>query len=497
MSLNFEGGKTWPYPTRSVELVGAWSVEGFEAAVIELDESQKEVLKALDDGLFEELKRIKKKKVEKAEKVDGEIALTRNLVKEGYWDKKGVVCDFPELPRTIRDLSEDGFGEKVTEYRTFKVKLLDLMEQIEEDGMALTRSTEIVLDMYRRYTNVAIAELLLSSSNSLKNSERFDKFIKGVFSELDEDGNFVVLGKPLLEQVENIEQESEEHYNYPDVWLDEDDIEIIANVLLKKVGVDGWTVVKRTSDKSTLGVYKPKKEVRLGKNMRRRIEDILPVIAHEIEAHVMHGDNEDKNTYTPKIMKNYSAGGRDSVLSEMLGRWVEDETRIRIGLQPKKPETLYFRTMEKKKEGSNFIECFDFYFRNYLDRQGLNFDEVMSDREKYDNEFDNVYDRVMRLFRKNTPLNDRNNYLVTSDQLKYLEQNMVYKKLKDLGLENLMLLDGADLYFAEQIKELGLLQGLEKNKPKFVLADEIWPVIKKGLDNERNIKDILIEMKIE
>lgn len=491
MSLNYEGGKTWPYPTRSVELVGEWRKEDFEVALVELDELETETLRGLDDGLFEELKRIKKIKVEKLEKVEGEADKRRELVRETYWNSKGFIEGFPGLERTVREPEEESFVEKVNEFRSFKAKTKDLLGQIDSDGAALAKSSKIILDMYRKYTNVTLAKLLLSGSESLKKSERLDKFINGVFYEIDEEENFVVLGKPFLKYVEEIEENTEEKWNYPDVWFDEDDIELVANCLLKMVGACDWKVVKRTTDKTTLGVYKPKKEVRVGKNMKRMMEEILPVIAHEIEAHVMHGDNEEKNVYTPRIMKNYSSGGRDGVLSEMLGRWVEDETRVRMGLEPKEPETLYFRTLEKKKEGATFIECFDFYLRKYIVRQGQNFDEVLADREKYGLAFDYVYDRTMRLFRKNTPLNDKNNYLITTDQLKYLEQNLVLKKLKEIGLENLMLLDGADLHSAKQIKELGLLNGVEKNRPKFVLAGEIWPVIKKGLDEGRKIKDVL------
>ena len=179
----------------------------------------------------------------------------------------------------------------------------------------------------------------------------------------------------------------------------------------------------------------------------------------------------------------------------MMGRWVEDEMRKLLGIDAKIPENLYFRTLEKKKSGATFVECFDFYFREYLMKQSIEFDKAIEDGEIFERCFDHVYDRVMRLFRKNSPLNERSGYLSTTDQLKYVEQYLVLKKLIDLDLEDLMFLDGADLYSAKQIKELGLLEDIESIRPKFVLAKEIWPVIKKGIGEGRNIKEILEEIR--
>ena len=53
MIMRYEGGKTWPYPTRSVDLVGEWRKEDFDVPVIELNALDREALKMLDDGLFE------------------------------------------------------------------------------------------------------------------------------------------------------------------------------------------------------------------------------------------------------------------------------------------------------------------------------------------------------------------------------------------------------------------------------------------------------------
>lgn len=494
MSLRYEGGKTWPYPTRSVEFVAGWKKEDFEIRSIELNNDQLEVLKRLDEGLFEELKRIKKKKIEKSEKADGEMEERRLLVKTEYWNRKGEINDFPEIVRSARESDEEDLAEKVAEYKLFKGKLKDLLRQIDGED-ELSRASTIILDMYRRYVNVRIADLFYQKIETVKNAERMDKFIRGVSFEKDIDGNFLTLSGNLRKEVEILESEPVEKLNYPEIWLDEDDIELIANVLLKKLGTEEWKVVRRTSDKSTFGVYKPKKEIRIGKNMRRKVEEVLPVIAHEIEGHVMHSEKEVFGGYMPKIMRTYSAGGRDGVLGEMMGRWVEDETRKLIGIEPKKPETLYFRTLEKKKGGATFVECFDYYFREYVKREGDKFEEIWSDREKYDMIFDHVYDRVMRLFRKNGALEDRSGYLPTTDQLKYLEQYLVLKRLIELDMEELMFLDGADLYSTKQIKEFGLFEGVENLKPKFVLAKEIWPVIKKGLDEGKNIKEVLKEVK--
>lgn len=496
MSLNFEGGKTWPYPTRSVEFVADWKKEDFEIRPIELNNDELEALKKLDEGLFEELKSIKKKRVEKSEKVDGEIEQRRLLVKEEYLIRKGETNDFPELVRTVREFDEEGLAEKIGEYKVFKSKIKDLLREVDgEDN--LSRMSIIVLDMYRRYVNVAISDLYYRKVKTVKNAERMDKFIRGVSTKNDKDGNFLTLDNNLRKEVEILESGSIEKMNYPEVWLDEDDIELVANVLLKKLGVEEWKVVRRSSDKSTFGIYKPKKEIRIGKNMRRKVEEVLPVIAHEIEGHVIHAEKEVLGGYMPKIMRNYSAGGRDSVLGEMMGRWVEDETRKLMGIEPKKPETLYFRTLEKKRDGATFVECFDYYFREYVKRAGDKLDEVWGDREKYEMIFDQVYDRVMRLFRKNSSLEDKSGYLPTTDQLKYLEQYLVLKRLIELDMEELMFLDGADLYSAKQIKELGLLDVVGQFKPRFALANEIWPVIKIGLDGGKEIKEVLAEMKIE
>jgi len=493
MSLNYEGGKTWPYPTRSVELVEGWKKEDFEKRLV-LNEVERSVLGELENGLYESLNGIKKMKVEKDKTDYEEVASRRFELEKHYWESHGDLTNYSEPERKRKNVDDESLLKKVSEYRKFKGRIKDLLRETnsgEETDLVVAAS--IILEIYKRYVNVKIAEDIILDGWSPRKTERVDKFVNGVFPEFDENGDFVVLGKVLEDRVEEIEKNNVSDYEFPNVWVDEDDAEILADYLFKKLNFSEWKVVRRKTDKTSMAINTKDKKINIGKEMRIRVEDFLPVLAHEIEGHAANAEFGGKAL---KIMDRYSAGGRSSIMTEMLGKWVEQKTRQKMDLQPKEPETLYFRILEMKKKGATFYECFDYYFRKYAEKKGYDVKSVFGNLQEYTEIFDYTYDRVMRIFRRRGSLSDRYSHLTISSQLKYLEQSLVLEKVVELGIEKIMFKDGMDLFAVKDLFALGIFDDIHEERCSFVVAKGIWPVIKKGLNDGKGIKDILAEMKM-
>lgn len=180
-------------------------------------------------------------------------------------------------------------------------------------------------------------------------------------------------------------------------------------------------------------------------------------------------------------------------MAEAAGKKIEKETRIAIDGFEDRPEVNYYRGMQLRINGGTFKDCLKLFFEIRLKNDGNTMEKVFDDEEEYDKTFNYAYDRAMRLFREHTPLGDTSGRLTTTDQLKYLEQESVVKALKEQKLDAILYVNGPDLYSVMDLIRLGVFELDKIQKPKMIVAEKIWPILKKGLEDGKKIKEILDE----
>lgn len=428
----------------------------------------------------------------------------RETVKEQYRKSLGDVSKV-ENPRAICRLVVPSKNKlRLEKLKEFKQKIKSEQLRLGESEEKIDKAKVIVLDIYRKYTNWQIADdLLLWNAAGVEGKEIFktnnrqaeavDKFIYGVDESFDEAGNRNIMTdwmKKTVIEIESDKEEEGEKYR-----INSDEQMLVANWILKEYGYErDWKVIKRKSSVGTMSVNSNSKKVFIPNDSDRGIMEFLSVISHEIEGHALSHENTEALNLKLNIMKKYSAGGRDSILEEAGAKNVEDITWKWMTGKEKRPESIYFRSLELKKKGGTFRDCLGLIVEMRAKRLGVGREKMFEDRETFEQIFNYAYDRAMRIFREHTPLDDDSGKITTSDQLKYLEQSKVTERLKKEGVEEVLYVNGFDLYSVKQLLELGVLDKTKVKKPKMVIINKLWPVLEKGLKQGKTVTEIVREM---
>jgi hypothetical protein len=175
--------------------------------------------------------------------------------------------------------------------------------------------------------------------------------------------------------------------------------------------------------------------------------------------------------------------------------WVEGETHLLICGMKREAEPYYYLALKTRMEGGDFRKCFAVVAEKYSRRKyDLSLNNTIQDPQKFREMAEYVYSRILRVFRKDTPLSDESGYLSTSDTIDYLEQELVVdrlmaKKTTD-NIYKLLFVSGVDLYSIFDLVKLGLLD-LEKIKePEMATAKMVWPRIEKFLRDGNDLTDL-------
>jgi len=448
---------------------------------------------------------------------------------QSFQQAEGNTQEILNPKRISRVVNIDRFTEKVQGLREFKNELKSESQRLSENRNNLNEAKSVVVNLYRRYVNVLIAkeydigqilalqpqrtqneeramELLRGSFRGDKGArtlERIDHFLGGVALEVGEKGLFKTLSERLSKYVEaragqSLPTETSDYLKYNGYKVGSQEAAALAQKILDKYGfAEGdkpWKAVI-LERKGTLAVMKEKKEVRIPKSYRRGLVDTLTVLAHEVEGHVLRYKNQEENLSGGLRLVEELATGRSSILSEAAAMRIEDETRQKLVGMERVALPYYYLALSEKRSGGDFKECFQVFFEACAKRQyGLSLTEAVKDEKAFKEIFDYSYDRVLRIFRRNIPLDDKSGYLPTSEELDYIEQELVVDALKDLGLSKLLYVAGMDLYSLGDLTRLGMLNLENVKEPEMMVANEIWPRIKTGLDEGKSLAEILPEI---
>ena len=453
---------------------------------------------------------------------------------QAFQDAGGDVEKVSNPERITRIVNIDKLIEKVRGLRNFKRQLKDTSRELTDSNGDLKEAKRIVADLYRRYVNALIAQeydsgrvlsahpkrtekeeealgFLRGTSRVVRDNrflskqasrtlERIDHFLAGTGVRIRKEGLFETIPEKLAKYAEARateppSEETAEYLKFNGYKIDAQQAAVLARIILKEYGFTekdkSWDAVV-LERKGTLAVSKKKREIRIPKSFNRGLIDTLAVLAHEVEGHVLRYVNQEESFGGGLRLIEEFTTGRGGILSEAAAMRIEDDTKQ--GLVGLKREALpyYYLTLLRKREGGSFRECFKTFFEAHAKRKyALSLDEAVNNREVYREIFDYAYDRTLRVFRRDTPLDDTSGYLPTSEQLEYIEQELVVDVLREKGLGKLLYVVGVDLYSLSELKRLGMLDLSKIREPVMVVANEIWPKIKKGLEEGKSLEETI------
>lgn len=432
--------------------------------------------------------------------------------------------------RVSRIVNVGKLTEKIAGYRQMKK---ELKARLTVGEGSFSEATKILLDLYRRYLNVLLAgdydygrvlgsqphlskdekraldyirgsktkkEDRFSPSKSSRTMERIDHFLEGVGLRVDPDGLWQTTPNHLKDFIEEkarqpILAETPEYQKYNAYRVDAQQAKVLAESILRIYGFDreGWSIYLSPTAKNLAVNFREKgekiKQVVIPKTTNRGLVDILAVLAHEIEGHVMTYHNAESGGTDLKLIEEFSTG-RVGGLHEGGSMLAEDRTKRAICGMSRMAEPFYYLVLREKERGGSFKDCFKTFLGAYATRQGLD----LGKESDFQRACDYVYPRTLRIFRRHTPLDDESGFIPTSDQLDYAEQELVAQALSEKGVTKLLFLRGVDLYSLPDLQKLGVLNWGKIQEPTLAVANQIWPQIKEGLDQGKSLEEVLGKM---
>lgn len=443
---------------------------------------------------------------------------------EAFKNAEGNVEEISNPERITRVVSAGKLVEKLQGLRNFKERLKTIAKEHNGEG-SLDEAKRRVANLYQRYTNVLIASeydfgrilasqahrtedeeramsLLsgrLSPEHASRTLERIDHFLVGTGLKIGEDGLLETVPEELSKYVEEranepTPEETPDYQKYNSYKVGAQQAAILGQAVLEKYELQedkAWKVVV-LERKGTLAVIKGKREIRIPKSYKRGLVDTLTVLAHEIEGHVLRHVNQEESLGDGLKLTDELTTGRSGILSEAAAMRVEDDTKQEMVGMKREALTYYYLALLKKSNGGDFRECFKVFFEAHSKRKyNLLLSEAVKNEKAFREIFDYTYGRTLRIFRRNTPLDDTSGFLPTSKQLEYIEQELVVDTLRNRGLSKLLYVAGADLYSLEDLRRLGMLNLEKVKEPEMVVAKKIWPRIKAALDEGKSLDEAL------
>ncbi|MGA2910977.1 MAG: hypothetical protein ABSE04_04245 [Candidatus Microgenomates bacterium] len=453
-----------------------------------------------------DLSKIPKDKREKAHDFSYEWA--KNKFTEELIASKGDVGGVENPVRIKRVVDPEDLAEEIKNLRILKAELKKEISQSGNNG-DFFEGQSVILNIYRKRVNVALANLYENEGVDSRKLERIDHFLNGIGSEFNAKGMFESIPGRLRQYASKrkaeLPIETPEYRKFNSVLVNSGQAKVLAEMVLNEYGLNSgdrkWNVVIEDG-RSTLAVqYKSGSDVvrkiAIPKNFERGLVDTLTVLAHEIEGHVLrHVNKELAGPVSLKLFEQKSMG-RTGILSEGAAMYIEGKTQEMVAGMKGRAEPYFFTGLESKMAGGSFKDVFLAIADLYSERNfGVPLKSLFEDKDKFQEAVDNSFRRAMRIFRRNTPLTDASGYAPTSDAIDYIEQETVLDFLmsednRGTEISNLVYVAGLDLFSVFDLEKLGLLDLTKVEEPKMVTAKVVWPKIKAGLAAGQNIGQIL------
>lgn len=452
---------------------------------------------------------------------------------EEFGENNGNVAQTADPVRISRLVDSEKLLEKITGLRALKRELKQVAGK-DDSQEPLAEAKTILAHVYGRYLNVVIAEFCypegrvlasqpgltvqekktldlirghqlsaqakgdrFAGENASRTMERIDHFLRGTGVRMGEDGLLETIPESLQAYIEKraqreIKAEPKEDDKYGEIKINAAQSIKLVQTALKAYGLDqqGWAAQLTTgrifsvTDKGNEGAVVKRISV---PEKGGTLVGTLMVIAHEM-GHVLRLVNREHSGGL-RLLQERSTG-RSNLFSEAGAMWVESMTKQRILGSARLAGPYYGMMMLKKQEGGSFKDCFAENLRVYAQKQGKTVADLMKG-ERWEKEARSAYGEALRIFRSGTPLADNSKYIPTSEQLNYIEGEMIAQALFEAGLSKLLFLGGIDLYSLGDLKRLGVLDLDQALEPQMVVARQIWPSLSQRLDEGKSLDEAI------
>jgi hypothetical protein len=355
-------------------------------------------------------------------------------------------------------------------------------------------------------------EALLRLSSITENPEtdlsRMDKVIHGASDERDPNGWNKQVGEELARYADTIESEIiESTLNEKDsldsLGLDQEKVDAksltfgetqsIGDELLSRYGLlstfspdtfdpddpkpapdEKWRFVLHERYDASGFVTDPKSKTVKGPKKNLSVVDVLPVLAHEIEGHVIQHMNKER---LPLRIFKRSGAGRWAPFAECAAMRNQDLVSRKAFGTSFLPGPHYARAMAKKLEGGSYLECVEAHYESMLSLSRAKRDAGMLDEDRFRKEASSALkrsiNRAKRLFVNELSLDSPSTFLVHSKDTAYLEQTQVFQAFKEQGIENLLYVGSANSETLRFLCGNGFIDSDSVIEPGF-FSLEIW-----------------------
>lgn len=417
----------------------------------------------------------------------------KNYEAELHSGNKGV--DFDVVMRDIVIQYRERVNELITEQFAHVVEMKLLADRIGEENL----STD----------EIALLAQFSGLERFVSVYARFDKHIFGIDGEADKNGNYKQIG----EEMESYANEAEDMYienerskkngaaeiglsynklkkediskdvfsHYAEAFLDlygqkssQPPEEFDSN--RKGPAPDGkWQFVPSFSY-SSMDVEFKQHAIKAPAKDRSVASLVSVLLGHEF-THVKQGINQEKIKLR---LFNEVCGNRRFVLAEGAAMSVQDEVSKELFGYNELPKPNYIKAMSEKVNGGNYLDCVKAYYDCSLRIYKGTTEKV--DQNKLKKEAEKMLGVAIRsckrLFRAGEQLDAKTRLLAKSKDTVYLEQMLVMRKLKELGLEKFALVRGINLDSLFVLLKDGFISENDIEMPDIDFVRNVWEQLK-------------------
>lgn len=463
---------------------------------------------------------------------------TRDQFLERFQAQNGEVEKMANPYRITRVIDVDKLMEKVGGYREFKGELKEIIRKSREGKDNLPEAKAILAQVYLRYLNTLIAgsyrygrvltsqpelsakekqalDLVKGIRSTLTKEERFadekasrtmekiDQFLQGVGIEVGEDGLLKIKRIPekLREYIGERAAlakapETPEYQKYNAIKVNAEQAKRLAEPILSAGEFDkrGWTAYISPTKKAFSVSYREKGEIVREFNVPQELDkglvDVLVILEHEM-SHVLQHDNREQAMGKLALIREFSTG-RAGILLEAGAMWVSDQARDVLVKMPRLGLPYYGLMLLEKQRGGSFKDCYRTYLENYARiKIGTDLNGLLENKEEWKDISKRAFSCALRIFARQTPLEDKSGFLPTSKQLQYLEQELTAQTLFDKGWGRILFTAGIGLYSLRDLTRLGMLDWGKIREPQFWVARELWPKLKTEIDQGKSLDEAI------
>ena len=251
----------------------------------------------------------------------------------------------------------------------------------------------------------------------------------------------------------------------------------LGNKVLKHLGFATWEFkVSKTAKNVRVKARKEgeskKDEVVIPEDYSKGRKGVLRTIASGL-GHVYRIEAK-KNVLGSnlKILSRYHTSGVE-VLGEGTDKYFASQALLAFGEEGGDEALPYaYAALKRKEKGGSFRDSFLESLEVRAGRLGKSLKQYLEEKSS-EGLLERVGD-VLRNWRRHTPLEENSPYLPTTEQLRYIEGELVTSKLLESEeLWPLAFVSGLDLYTVCGLKQLGELDFSGVKKPDFSFVDSV------------------------